>query len=216
MSPDRWNFQHDDDHADPGPDDLDVYDDAEHPETGTAWRRSAGIFVLAEIGGAAGEQIRELQLRYDPKLAATSTPHVTLVGSSGAGPIRPGTTIDALRAAIAPIAATTAPLRLPLGLPMRFMQTEIVVLPLAPHGALRQLHERILTSGLHFDRARFAFSPHATLSFYPTLTPATRRELLAVRVREPATIEWLSLSVTNDPQPPTRVLEVELTGVGQA
>ena len=39
-----------------------------------------------------------------------------------------------------------------------------------------------------FARPRFAFSPHATLSFYPTLTPATRRELLATRVREPALV----------------------------
>ena len=185
-------------------------DDREHPETGRPWRRSAGIFVLADIGGEAAERIREIQRKYDPKLAASSAPHVTIVGSSGAGLIAPSTTVEELRAAVGPIAAATPPLTLELGPPMRFMQTDIVVLPLSPHGPLRALHEAIKTSGLHFARPRFAFSPHATLSFYPTLTPATRRELLALRVREPALIDRLEFSLSDDPQPPRSLLTLTL------
>jgi len=194
--------RHDDEHD----------DDHENPETGRPWRRAAGIFVLAEIGGGAGERIREIQRKYDPKLAASSAPHVTLIGSSGAGLIAPSTTVEELRAAVGPIAAATPPLSLELGPPMRFMQTEIVVLPLSPHGPLRALHEAIKTSGLRFGRPRFAFSPHATLSFYPTLTPAARRELLSVRVREPAIVDRLEFSLSNDPQPPQSLLTLELTG----
>ena len=189
-------------------------DDREHPETGRPWRRAAGIYVLADIVGAAGEQIREIQRQYDPKLAASSAPHVTIIGSSGAGLIAPSTSVDELRAAVGPIAAATPPLSLELGPPMRFMQTEIVVLPLSPHGPLRALHEAIKTSGLRFGRPRFAFSPHATLSFYPTLTPARRRELLALRVREPAIIERLEFSLTDDPQPPRTLLTLTLDGSG--
>jgi 2'-5' RNA ligase len=196
----------------PTPDDLEFEDDREHPETGRPWRRSAGIFVLAELGGVAGERIAEIQRRYDPKLAASSTPHVTLVGSSGAGPIAPSTSVEQLAAHLEPIAATTAPMSLALEPAMRFMQTEIVVLPLSPYGPLRSLHERILTSGLQFARPRFAFSPHATLSFYPTLTPATRRALLAVRVREPALVDRLTCYFTNDPQPRVKLLELPLRG----
>jgi hypothetical protein len=95
---------------------------------------------------------------------------------------------------------------------MRFMQTDIVVLPLSPHGPLRALHEAIKTSGLRFARPRFAFSPHATLSFYPTLTAATRRELLAIRVREPALVDRLACYFTNDPQPRVKLLELSLSG----
>jgi 2'-5' RNA ligase len=196
----------------PTPDDLEFDDDRDHPETGRPWRRSAGTFVLAELGGVAGERIAEIQRRYDPKLAASSTPHVTLVGSSGAGPIAPSTTAEELAGHLEPIAATTAPMSLPLEPAMRFMQTEIVVLPLSPYGPLRALHERILTSGLRFARPRFAFSPHATLSFYPTLTAATRRELLAVRVREPALVDRLTCYFTNDPQPRVKLLELSLRG----
>lgn len=197
-------------------DEFDDHDDRDHPDTGRPWRRSAGIFVLAEIGGEAGERIAEIQRRFDPKLAASSTPHVTLVGSSGAGPIAPSTTIEELAERLAPIAETTPPLTLDLAPPMRFMQTEIVVLPLSPYGPLRALHERILTSGLRFAPPRFAFSPHATLSFYPTLTPASRRELLALRVREPARIDRLSCYFTNDPQPRAHLLDLPLTGATAA
>jgi 2'-5' RNA ligase len=172
---------------------------------------SIGIFIIAELPGEAGRRIREIQQRYDPKLARLTPPHVTITGSSGVGQIPASTPVARLREALDPIAATTAPLSLPFGKPVRFMQTEIVVLPLAPHGPLRELHERIARSGLPFGRSRFAFSPHATLSYYPTLTPAVARELLSLRVDEPAIIERLQVSRTRDPQPPETLFEMVLS-----
>ncbi len=174
---------------------------------------SFGIFILAELPGEAGDQIRALQQRFDPKLARLTPPHVTLAGSSGVGPIPTDTSVERLRDALAPIAASTAPLSLQFQPPHRFMQTEIVSLPLDPHGPLRALHERIARSGLPFRTARFQFSPHCTLSFYPTLTPQRERELLAVRVDVPARIERLQIYLTRDPQPSRKLLELELTGV---
>lgn len=162
---------------------------------------SFGIFILAELPGEAGELVRAWQQKFDPKLARLTPPHVTLVGSSGVGSIPTDTPVARIREALAPIAASTAPMALPFGLPHRFMQTNIVSLPLDPNGPLRTLHERIATSGLPFKRARFQFSPHCTLSFYPTLTPARERELLAVRLEHPARIEALQVYLTRDPQP---------------
>jgi hypothetical protein len=78
------------------------------------------------------------------------------------------------------------------------------VLPLDPHGPIRALHDRIGRTGLPFARAKFTFTPHATLSFYPTLSAAALRELLALRVREPAVIDRLVVSHTRAPQPPVR------------
>lgn len=193
-----WN---DDDHED------------DIPEGGRDWRRPRGIFVLAPIGGAAGARIAELQSRYDRKLARSGTPHVTIVGSSGAGPIVPGTTAEQLRAAIEPVALSTAPLELTFGAPERFLQTNIVSLPLDTHGPLRALFEDIRSSGLHFLPVRFSFSPHATISFYPTLTRDRERELLALRVNEPVIIDRLQLSLTDDPQPPRPIMEFRLSGV---
>ena len=191
------------------------YDD-DIPDSGRDWRRAKGIFIIAPIGGSAGEIITAAQRRFDPKLAAMGTPHITINGSSGTGPIMPGTTESELRAALEPILRETPPLTLPFGKPMRFMQTNIVSLPLDPHGALRDFHERIKKSGLRFLPARFAFSPHATLSYFPTLSRKVEREVLAVRVVEPFVLERIELSLTNDPQPPKSLFELALTGQAAA
>jgi 2'-5' RNA ligase len=173
---------------------------------------SFGIFILAELPGEAGEQVRALQQKFDPKLARLTPPHITLAGSSGVGAMPTDTPVEKIREALEPIARTTPPLSLPFGLPHRFMQTEIVSLPLDPHGPLRLLHDRIAKCGLPFRVARFQFSPHCTLSFYPTLTPQRERELLALRVDAPARIERLQIYLTRDPQPARKLLELDLTG----
>jgi 2'-5' RNA ligase len=171
-----------------------------------------GIFVIAEIDGAIGERIHAIQERFDPKLAAESPPHVTLIGSSGAGPIPVETPVERLRTAIEPVAAATPPLTLRFGRPMRFLQREIVVLPLDPHGPLRALHQRLRESGIPYAPARWPFTPHCTLSFYPTLTPETLRPLLALRENEAFTLSTLRVYHTREPQPPTLLLVAPLTG----
>lgn len=172
----------------------------------------SGIFVIAPITGAVGDRIAELQRRYDPRLPRLGPPHVTLAGSSGMGPIRTGTTPTALEAALAPIAATTAPLTLRFGAPTRFMQTDIVVLPLDPHGALRTLHERIKTSGLPAAAPRFYFTPHVTLSLYRELPRADLAALLAERVDEPARVDEIQCHLTRDTGESTLLLTLPLGG----
>lgn len=171
-----------------------------------------GIFVLTELTGETAAAVLEIQRRFDPKLAKLSPPHVTLAGSSGLGPIPTDTPAEEIRSALAPIASSTAPLTLWFDPPHRFMQTDIVSLPLDPHGPLRALHERIGRSGLRFRASRFQFSPHCTLSFYPSLTPSRERELLALRVTTPLVIERLQVYLTRDPQPSKLLMELELTG----
>jgi len=169
-----------------------------------------GIFIIAELGGDVGEAIRRINEKYDPRLARYKAPHVTLAGSSGVGPIPASVTTAELWDKLAPITSTTAPLTLRFGPPLRFMQTDIVVLPLDPHGPLRTLHDRIANSTLPFQQARFTFSPHCTLSLYPTLTKESERELLAMRIREPVVIDRLTVYQTLDPQPSRKMLELPL------
>ena len=176
------------------------------------WRPGTGIYVIAPIQASLTALIRDVQARFDPKLARQLPPHITLIGSSGAGPIAPTTTVAALTAAIGPIAASTPPLTLELGAPMRFMQTEIIVLPLRPHGPLRELHERIVRSGLTYSPPRFAFTPHITLSFYRQLSPEERRAVLAYRFDEPVEVTQIECSLSNDPQPARHLLTLPLTG----
>lgn len=173
---------------------------------------ASGVFIIASIGKAAESRVAAIQRDFDPKLAATSPPHLTIAGSSGVGPICAPVTVRELRAALEPIASTTAPLVLPFGPPHHFMQTTIVVLPLDPHGPLRVLHDRIAASGLPFERPRFTFTPHTTLSFHRTHDPETLKRLLAIRVEELAVIDRISVQLTEDPQPSKTLLELRLSG----
>jgi 2'-5' RNA ligase len=168
--------------------------------------------VIAPLQATLAAEVLAIQTRFDPKLARLMPPHITLVGSSGAGPIAPTTTVEELRAALESIAQSTPPLELALGDPVRFMQTEIIVVPLRPYGPLRDLHERIAQSGLTYAPPRFAFTPHITLSFYRQLSADERRGALAVRLREPAMVTEIHCSLSNDPQPARHLLTLPLTG----
>jgi 2'-5' RNA ligase len=151
-----------------------------------------GIVLLAELSGPVADRIHELQRRFDPRMANELPPHVTLSGSSGMGPIPATVTADELRRTLEPIARETPPIAVRFQPPMKFMQKDVVVLPIDPHGPIRALHERIKTSGIPFDKPRFAFTPHCTLSFYPELSRARLAELLAIRVDEPVTIDRIA------------------------
>lgn len=176
----------------------------------------AGIFVVAELGEPVRGKILEVQRWADPRLAAGTPPHVTMVGSSGVGPLPIGTSVELLRERIEPITRETAPITMRFERPHRFMQTDIIVLPLDPHGPLRVLHERVASSGLPFERARFQFSPHATLSFYPRMNPEMLKRLLALRFDDDVVITGLQFYSTPHPQPSTRVLDLRLEGATNA
>lgn len=171
-----------------------------------------GIVVIAEVGGPAGVRIAELQRRYDPRLAAELPPHVTLVGSSGMGPIPLEVDVAKLRDTLGAIAADTPPMTLRFERPHRFMQTDLVVLPLDPHGPLRALHERIKGSGIPYESPRFAFTPHATLNFYRELPAAELRALLRERIDDPFTLDRLEVYRTVSLTQTEKLYELPLGG----
>jgi 2'-5' RNA ligase len=175
-------------------------------------RTKSGIFVIASIPGPVGERIAELQAEYDPRLTRLGPPHVTIAGSSGMGPIAADTTVEQLREKLGPIAQSTAPITLRFGRPQKFMQTEIVVLPLDPHGPLRALHEKIKTSGLRAAHPRFYFTPHVTLNLYRELPPDVLRKLLAERFDEPSTIDSIELDLTRDTGETRQLITLPLGG----
>ena len=174
-----------------------------------------GIFILAELPAGIADRVREINERYDPRLSRYKPPHLTLTGSSGMGPMPPSVGVEEMREKLEPITRDTAPITLSFQPPQRFMQTNIIVLPLDPHGPLRILHDRIITSGLPFTRARYTFSPHSTLSLYQSLDEKAVGELLKTRIPEPFVISAIQLYHTRDPQPSRKLLELPLTGGSQ-
>jgi 2'-5' RNA ligase len=173
----------------------------------------SGIVILSELQGELRERILAIQRRYDPRLAAGVPPHLTLTGSSGMGPISTGTSIKALRAALEPVARATPPMTLEFLPPHRFMQTNVVVLPLDPNGPVRALHERIKLSGLSYEQPRFTFTPHVTLSFFRELSATEAKELLALRVPGPVLIDRISAHRTVDIVNSKKLFELALEGV---
>ena len=168
--------------------------------------------MIAELDGAMRERVLEIQRRFDPKLAASLPPHVTLTGSSGMGPIDPRTRVTALREALEPVARSTPPMSLHVRRPHQFMQSQVVVLPLAPHGPLRELHDRILRSGLRYEPPRFTFTPHVTLNLYRELPRDELRELLSVRITEPIHVDRIAAFKTVGATGTKMLLELPLTG----
>jgi 2'-5' RNA ligase len=171
----------------------------------------SGIFVIAPIDGPIGDRIAELQQAHDPRILKLGRPHVTLIGSSGAGPIDPRTELETLRGELEPITSSTGPITLKFGRPTRFMQTDIVVLPLDPHGPLRALHERLKTSGLRFSPPRFFFTPHVTLSLYRELPKDALAQLLAEKFEEPVVVDRIEAHLTRDTGESKRLLTLSLT-----
>jgi 2'-5' RNA ligase len=169
-----------------------------------------GIVILAELEPALRDAILAIQQRFDPKLAKLLPPHVTITGSSGMGPIAASTPIATLRAALGKVAADTPPMTLALKRPMQFMQSQVVVLPLDPHGPIRELHDRLLTSGLPYEQPRFTFTPHVTLNLFRELPKGELRDLLAVRIDAPVRIESISAYATTGPASVKKVLELPL------
>lgn len=169
-----------------------------------------GIFITTELEGELAARVHALQEEFDPKMARHLPPHITLTGSSGAGPLPPDTPVKLLREKLEPVAARFAPLTLTFGPPERFIGRNIVSLRLDPHGPIRALHEGIKQSGLPFPPARWPFTPHCTLNLYPELTASKLRKMLAVRINEPFTIRVLKIYHTREPQLPKLLFELPL------
>jgi 2'-5' RNA ligase len=173
-------------------------------------RVKPGIIVMSELRGEIAERVLEIQRRVDPRMAAELPPHVTITGSSGMGPISPDVSDEALRDALVPVAAATEAFSVRLQPPMRFMQSTVVVMPIDPNGPIRALHERVKLSGVQYEAARFTFTPHLTLSFYPELSRDALRELLRVRFDEPLPIDSIQAYRAIDLTRTRKVLDLAL------
>jgi 2'-5' RNA ligase len=171
-----------------------------------------GIIVMSELHGEIADRVRQLQRRFDPRMAAELPPHITITGSSGMGPISPSTSDDEVRQALELVAANTAPMSVMLQPPMRFMQSNVVVMQIDPNGPIRALHERIKSSGLAYEQPRFTFTPHLTLSFYPELSRERLKTLLRFRIDEPVLIDNVEAYRSVDLTRTVKVLDLSLGG----
>ena len=173
-----------------------------------------GIFITNELEGELAKRVHAHQLRFDPRMANYLPPHVTIIGSSGAGPIPPDVPVAELKARILPVVASLKPITLRFGSPERFVLRDIISLPLDPHGPVRELHEKLKTCGLPMNVPRYPFTPHCTISMFPELTKENVRAMLAIREPDPFTIHTLNVYHTKEPMPPRLLFRARLGDAG--
>jgi 2'-5' RNA ligase len=92
------------------------------------------------------------------------------------------------------------------------MQSTVVSMQIDPNGPIRALHERIKLSGVEYEAARFTFTPHLTLSFYPELSRDALRDLLRVRFDELLSIDSIQAYRAIDLTRTKKILDLPLTG----
>ncbi len=172
-----------------------------------------GIFITSELEGELAKRVHAHQLRFDPRMANYLPPHITVIGSSGAGPIPPEVPLAELKARILPVVGALEPLTLRFGRPERFVMRDIISLPLDPHGPIRTLHEQLKSCGLPMLQPRYPFTPHCTISMFPELTRENVRAMLAIREEEPFTVHTLKVYHTREPQRPRLLFEAPLGGM---
>ncbi len=175
-----------------------------------------GIFITTELEGEFAAKVHALQEEFDIKMARYLPPHITLIGSSGAGPLLHDLPLHELKAKILPVAAATTPFELQFGTPERFVGRNIVSLRLDPHGPIRDLHERLKGCGLPFTPSRYPFTPHCTLNLYPELTAEKLRKMLRVRLDEPFVVHTIKIYHTQEPQRPALLFSAPLGGPAAA
>jgi hypothetical protein len=139
---------------------------------------------MAELTGPVAHRLRAIQERYDPRMAAELPPHITLVGSSGMGPIPSTTSLDDLTAALE--RSRHRRLRSSCVSGQRCASCKAMSSCCRSIPTDRSAHS---TSGSsradsHSRRPDFTFTPHCTLSFYPEISRERERELLRVRIDE--------------------------------
>jgi 2'-5' RNA ligase len=171
-----------------------------------------GIIILSELVGELADRVQAIQAQYDPRMVAELPPHITISGSSGTGPIVPQTTDDELRTALAAIARNFEPFTVKLQPPIRFMHSTVVVMLIDPNGPIRALHEAIKQSGLRYERPKFTFTPHLTLSFYPELSRERERMLLGARPVDELRIESIQAYRATNLVTSRKVIDLQLSG----
>ena len=95
-------------------------------------------------------------------------PHITVIGSNGVGAFSAGQDLTRVRATIERIAAATSPLTVELGAVERFPNSDVFAFRLVDDRGVRELHGRIVDSGLDLEPSPWPFEPHVTVWPRPT------------------------------------------------
>jgi 2'-5' RNA ligase len=167
-------------------------------------------YVVLDLPSPIAEQVLAIRERHRDFFRWSLPAETTLIGSGGVGPIVPEEDSARVHRTLDQIAAETAPIRASLGPARRFDGSDAFYLSFENEEPLRQLHNRIASSGLRFSGVPFPFVPHVTLRSRSPVSDEDASALLATRLPGAFTLDTLSLYELPLREPPRDALAVLL------
>jgi 2'-5' RNA ligase len=155
-------------------------------------------YAVLDIPEPAGGKILDIRRHNQDAYYAALPAEVTLVGSSGVGCFQTDQEAADVFAVLDAIAASTAPITTTLSNVIRFPDTDIFAFQFTDETGLRQLHQRIVESGLRFQENRWPYGPHCTLRSRSPVTAEEASAITAERIEEPFVLDQLSVYHLDD------------------
>jgi 2'-5' RNA ligase len=133
-------------------------------------------FIVAEISEPVRSQVQAMRDSLNT-LTARLPVEITLAGSSGVGPIPPGTDLSLIERHLDRILPGIAPFRARFSAIRSFPGTFVFYLEPFDRWPFDHLHQELRTSGIPFSGSRWPYNPHCTLRGGEPLTADAAVEL---------------------------------------
>lgn len=150
-------------------------------------------YVVLDIGGPAAIEVMAVRRRHGYDYLGALAVEIAVAGSGGVGSPHADQDPRDLFDALTDIAARTPGFTAHFVEPVRFPGTDIFALQVDDERPFRDLHERIVQSGLRFEASPHPFNPHCTLRQGPPPSDEEVADLLATEIREPFDCTMLSV-----------------------
>jgi len=150
-------------------------------------------YIVLELPEPISSTIHSIRAELGDDFQASMPNEITIVGSSGVGPVAQDQDPDEFFKAINEIAASTPPITVSFDKVHRFPGTDIVVMKLLDDSLIRSLHQRFVESGIKFQDTDFAYEPHCTLRSKSPLTDHEMEKLSKLKIEGNFTLHTLSV-----------------------
>jgi 2'-5' RNA ligase len=150
-------------------------------------------YIVLDLPEPTASTIHNIRAKLGDDFQASMPNEITIVGSSGVGPIAQDQDPDEFFKIVGVIAASTPPITVSFDKTHRFPGTDIVVMQLKDGTLIRSLHQRFVESGIKFQDTDFTYEPHCTLRSKSPLTDREMEELSRLKIEGDFTLQTLSI-----------------------
>lgn len=139
------------------------------------------VYIGVDIPEPLSGKVKSIRQKLETVVSNLPT-MVALAGSSGKGPIPPGTELTPILEKIGDICIQTQPWSLQFKDISRFPNSDIFILSLVERKPFDELHKKISGIDIPFSPIQYPYNPHCVLRAGPNLKPEHRDFLSSVKV----------------------------------